>query len=78
VNPRSIKKDQLTSFHILDTKDSVSGGLRPFRDNGDFIPQETIKEGRFPNIWPSQDGDKTGFERYHTAKMSNTKVQMSK
>jgi hypothetical protein len=62
VNPGSIKEDQLTSFHILDAKNSVSRGLRLFSDNGNFITQETIEEGRFPDIRPSQDRYKAGFE----------------
>jgi len=66
VNPRGIKEDELTSFYIFNTEDSVSRGLRLFSDDGDFITEETIEEGRFPDIRPSQDRDKTRFEGCHT------------
>jgi hypothetical protein len=65
VNPRGIEEDELTFFHIFDAENSVPRGLRLFSDNGDFIAEETIEKGRLPNIWPSQDGDKTRFERCH-------------
>jgi hypothetical protein len=53
VNPRSVEEDKLTSFHVLNAENSVSGGLGSFRNDGNFITEETIEEGRFPNIRPS-------------------------
>jgi len=66
VNPRSVKEDKLTSFHVLNAENAVSGGLGSFRNDGNLITEETIEQGRFSNIRPSQDGDKTGFEGRHS------------
>ena len=65
MNSRSIEEDELASFHIFDAENSISRGLRLFGDDGDFIAKKTIEQGRFPDVRPSQDGDKTGFEVCH-------------
>jgi hypothetical protein len=78
VNPWHVEEDKLTSFDLLNAKNSVPGGLRSFGNDSHFLTEKTIEEGRFPDVRPSQDGDKTGFEGRHRAKMSNAQVQVSK
>ena len=78
VNSRGIQEDELPSLYVFDAEDSVSRGLRFLSDDGDLITEETVEEGRFSYVRPSQDRDETRFERCHRAKISNDKAQMPK
>jgi len=61
-----VVKDELASFDIFDAEDSIPCGLRPFGDDGNLLSDDPVEEGRFPNIGPAEDGNKTGFKRSHT------------
>jgi hypothetical protein len=55
VNPRGIQEDELTSLYMFDAENPVPCGLGFFSNDGNFIPEETVEEGRLSYIGSSQD-----------------------
>ena len=44
---------------VHDAEHPAARGLRFIADNRNFFTDKEIKQGRFSNIWPTNNGDKT-------------------
>lgn len=58
VNSRRIDEDNLAAFLGNDALHTVACGLRPMRDDGDFLANETVEQRGFPRVGAADDGDK--------------------
>jgi hypothetical protein len=65
VNSWSIEEDQLGLLHILDTEDPIARGLRFWRDDGHFVAEKGVEQGRFSHVGPSKNGNKNGPKKCH-------------
>jgi len=66
MDTRCIEENELASFNIFNSANAVTCGLRFISDDGNLFTEDAVKKGGFSNIWPSQDGDETTFERSHS------------
>lgn len=66
VNSGRIDKNDLAAFLGNDALYAVACGLRPMRDDGDFLPNETIEQCGFSRIGAPDYGDKAraGLKRF--------------
>ena len=56
------KKSTFNQREMGNDFDTFAGGLRARGDCRNFLPDQSVDKGGFTNIWPSHDGDKTGFK----------------
>ncbi len=63
VQTRRVNEDDLPLRLGHNSLNPVAGGLRLGGDDRDFLPYQTIHEGRLPRVRPSDDGHKPGAKR---------------
>jgi len=63
MNTRGIHEDHLSFGLVPDAHDPVARGLGFARCDRDFFADEGIEQRRFPDVWPPDDADKSGFKQ---------------